>query len=57
MAKDYNPSMTMQENLSVLRKVNRWTSEELGARIGVTKQTITHLLQIYEVLERKLHLI
>ena len=43
MAKEYNPIITMQKNLSVLRKVNGWTTEELGTRIGVTKQTISNL--------------
>ena len=42
MVNDYNPIITMQENLSVLRKVNGWTTEDLGAKIGVTKQTISN---------------
>lgn len=34
---------TMQKYLSVLRKLNKWTTENLGNRIGVTKQTISNL--------------
>lgn len=34
---------TMQKYLAVLRKLNKWTAESLGNRIGVTKQTISNL--------------
>lgn len=37
------PILLMQENLSVLRKICGWTTEEMGNRIGVTKQTISNL--------------
>lgn len=33
----------LQENLSAIRKVARWTTERLGAEIGVTRQTISNL--------------
>lgn len=33
----------MQKYLPILRKINGWTTEELGKRIGVTKQTISNL--------------
>lgn len=33
----------LQENLSVIRKIAGWTTEDLGERIGVTKQTISNL--------------
>lgn len=33
----------LQDNLSSLRKIAGWTADELGARIGVTKQTISNL--------------
>lgn len=33
----------MQKYLSILRKIAGWTTEELGKRIGVTKQTISNL--------------
>ena len=33
----------LQENLSAIRKIAGWTAEELGERIGVTKQTISNL--------------
>lgn len=32
----------LQENLSTLRKLAGWTAEELGDKIGVTKQTISN---------------
>ena len=32
-----------QKNLSVIRKIAGWTSEDLGDLIGVTKQTISNL--------------
>lgn len=33
----------MQENLSVIRNVARWTTERLGEEIGVSRQTINSL--------------
>ena len=33
----------LQENLQTIRKVAGWTTEELGQKIGVTKQTISNL--------------
>ncbi|MDE6996762.1 MAG: helix-turn-helix transcriptional regulator [Oscillospiraceae bacterium] len=33
----------LQDNLSALRRIAGWTMEELGNRIGVTKQTISNL--------------
>lgn len=33
----------LQRNLSALRRIAGWTMEELGNRIGVTKQTISNL--------------
>ena len=33
----------LQDNLQTIRKVAGWTTEELGERIGVTKQTISNL--------------
>ena len=33
----------LQENLSSIRKMARWTAEQLGDKIGVTKQTISNL--------------
>ena len=33
----------LQENLSVIRKVAGWTTEDMGNRIGVTKQTISNI--------------
>lgn len=33
----------LQDNLSIIRKIAGWTTEELGKRIGVTKQTISNL--------------
>lgn len=33
----------LQENLSVIRKVAGWTTEDMGSRIGVTKQTISNI--------------
>lgn len=33
----------MQENLSVIRSVARWTTERLGEEIGVSRQTINSL--------------
>lgn len=33
----------LQRNLSAIRKIAGWTSEVLGEKIGVTKQTISNL--------------
>ena len=33
----------LQKNLSAVRKIAGWTSEQLGEKIGVTKQTISNL--------------
>ena len=33
----------LQQNLSVIRKVTGWTIEQMGNKIGVTKQTISNL--------------
>lgn len=33
----------LQENLSALRKIAGWSAENLGNKIGVTKQTISNL--------------
>ncbi|SYZ79894.1 helix-turn-helix transcriptional regulator [Trichococcus shcherbakoviae] len=33
----------LQKNLSAIRKIAGWTSEQLGEKIGVTKQTISNL--------------
>lgn len=41
----YNEIMVsrLQEHLSLIRKVAGWTTEKLGVRVGVTKQTISNL--------------
>lgn len=33
----------LQDNLATLRKISGWTMQELGDKIGVTKQTISNL--------------
>ena len=33
----------LQKNLSAIRKIAGWTAEQLGGKIGVTKQTISNL--------------
>lgn len=33
----------LQENLGTIRKIAGWTTQDLGERIGVTKQTISNL--------------
>ena len=33
----------LQDNLSSVRKIAGWTTEEFGDKIGVTKQTISNL--------------
>ena len=35
--------MRLQDNLSTLRKICGWTTQQLGDKIGVTKQTISNL--------------
>lgn len=35
--------MRLQDNLSTIRKLAGWTTQELGDKIGVTKQTISNL--------------
>lgn len=40
---NYNVISTMQKYLIILRKIAGWTTEDLGKRIGVTKQTISNL--------------
>lgn len=40
---NYNVINTMQKYLIILRKIAGWTTEDLGKRIGVTKQTISNL--------------
>lgn len=35
--------MRLQDNLSTIRKLGGWTTQELGEKIGVTKQTISNL--------------
>ena len=33
----------LQENLSSIRKIARWTAEDLGKMLGVSKQNISNL--------------
>ena len=33
----------LQDNLASIRKIAGWTAEQLGEKIGVTKQTISNL--------------
>ena len=33
----------LQDNLSLLRKLAKWTMEELGEQVGLTKQTISNI--------------
>jgi transcriptional regulator with XRE-family HTH domain len=35
--------LLLQQNLSSIRKIAGWTTEQLGEQIGVTKQTISNL--------------
>lgn len=37
-----NPIHIMQRYLQILRKISGWTAEELGQKLGVTKQTISN---------------
>lgn len=43
--KNHNTSqiVRLQKNLSSIRKIAGWTAEQLGEKIGVTKQTISNL--------------
>lgn len=43
MENTVNAIHTMQKYLPILRKINGWTAEDVGRRIGVTKQTISNL--------------
>lgn len=43
MRNQIDPISTMQKYLQILRKINGWTAESLGRRLGVTKQTISNL--------------
>jgi transcriptional regulator with XRE-family HTH domain len=38
-----NQIKRLQENLAPIRKIAGWTAEQLGDKIGVTKQTISNL--------------
>lgn len=38
-----NEISKLQDNLSMIRKAGRWSAEEFGNMIGVTKQTISNL--------------
>lgn len=40
---EQNTQIACLQNLSAIRKIAGWTSEQLGERIGVTKQTISNL--------------
>lgn len=43
MNKEQATIRRLQENLFILRKICGWTTQELGDRIGLTKQTISNL--------------
>lgn len=43
MALEQNDIKKLQVNLSSIRKIAGWTAQELGKKIGVTKQTISNL--------------
>lgn len=43
MEKEKLMIMRLQDNLSTIRKLGGWTTQELGDKIGVTKQTISNL--------------
>lgn len=38
-----NDIKKLQDNLSTIRKIAGWTAQDLGRKIGVTKQTISNL--------------
>lgn len=42
----------LQENLSSVRKIAGWTTEEFGEKIGVTKQTVSNLENRKTVMSR-----
>ena len=39
----------MQKYLPILRKINGWTTEDLGKRVGVTKQTIDNVSNYFVI--------
>lgn len=41
--KNTSQIICLQKNLSSIRKIAGWTAEQLGEKIGVTKQTISNL--------------
>lgn len=43
MALEQNEIKKLQVNLSSIRKIAGWTAQDLGKKIGVTKQTISNL--------------
>lgn len=43
MSSDQINIMRLQDNLNTLRKIGGWSAQELGEKIGVTKQTISNL--------------
>lgn len=43
MALEQNDIKKLQVNLSSIRKIAGWTAQDLGKKIGVTKQTISNL--------------
>ena len=43
MALESNDIKKLQVNLSSIRKIAGWTAQDLGKKIGVTKQTISNL--------------
>lgn len=43
MALEQNDIKNLQVNLSSIRKIAGWTAQDLGRKIGVTKQTISNL--------------
>lgn len=43
MALEQNDIKKLQINLSSIRKIAGWTAQDLGEKIGVTKQTISNL--------------
>lgn len=43
MALERNDIKKLQVNLSSIRKIAGWTAQDLGKKIGVTKQTISNL--------------
>lgn len=43
MNSEENDIKKLQDNLSTIRKIAGWTAQDLGRKIGVTKQTISNL--------------